>query len=288
MQAEHDRLVVRVRGALESSGRLDDGVLGLERVPTRVASQLSIAGDAEIRCVPRRCRRELISSTTVGRFTHQNLCLRYGAHLREDQCDPPCMVPSCVDVEFEHTDAMVRWDMARLRFVLVLIVVAAAFVLAVPHRVPPEGTSVDSHQDTTVVAVKNAPAAIGAERVPRPTLPYVPLAMLVGLAAVALHVARRDRLIGRRLRRLHDVGHDWRSLLLGAPPARRNPATGTPRRHADGADNRRTHVCNVHAAALPTRRCIRRPQLPACALRCARRWPTSSSSSAKRSKRLTS
>jgi hypothetical protein len=36
---------------------------------------------------------------------------------------------------------------------------------------------------------------------------------------VALLLARHDRLVGRRLRRLHDAGHDWRSLLLGAPPA---------------------------------------------------------------------
>jgi hypothetical protein len=47
----------------------------------------------------------------------------------------------------------------------------------------------------------------------------VPLAFVVVAATAALFCAQHDRLIGRRQRRVRDVGHDWRSLLLGAPPA---------------------------------------------------------------------
>jgi len=116
---------------------------------------------------------------------------------------------------------MVHRDMVRrLRSVLVLIAVLAAVALAAPHSAPATDAESASGHPHAALAAKSAAPRTAADRAPRPAQPLVPIAVLLGgLASVALLLTRHDRLIGRRLRRLHDVGHDWRALLLGAPPA---------------------------------------------------------------------
>lgn len=112
---------------------------------------------------------------------------------------------------------MVERDMIRLRPALLLVVVIAAIALAAPHSALGSSESSHADQHAAVVTANTAVARAVADRAPQPLLA---LAVLFGgLAAAALLRARHDRLIGRRLRRLHDAGHDWRSLLLGAPPA---------------------------------------------------------------------
>ena len=117
---------------------------------------------------------------------------------------------------------MVNLDMVprHLRPVPVLIAVLAAITLAAPYSAPAtDAASANGDQHAAVATAKIAPRTV-ADRAPRPAPPLVPVAVLSGgLASIALLLTRYDRLIGRRLRRVHDAGHDWRSLLLGAPPA---------------------------------------------------------------------
>jgi hypothetical protein len=116
---------------------------------------------------------------------------------------------------------MVERDMVhRLRPVLLLLAVLAAVALVAPRNAAATDSAFTSSDQHAAVAVKSAPSRTVADRIPRPSAPLVPVALVfAGLAPVALRRSRHDRLIGHRLRRLHDVGHDWRSLLLGAPPA---------------------------------------------------------------------
>ena len=116
---------------------------------------------------------------------------------------------------------MVIMDMVRhLRPLLFSITVISAVALVVPITAATGADRANSDSHSAFAAAKvTAPRAV-ADRTPRPWLPLVPVALLfAGLASLTLLLARHDRLIGRRMRRLHDVGHDWRSLLLGAPPA---------------------------------------------------------------------
>jgi hypothetical protein len=114
---------------------------------------------------------------------------------------------------------MVGWDMVtRLRPALGVLAAVALLALggvslAANEGTPPAG---DRHE---VVAVAKAPAGAAAttrtNRAPVPTL--FALAGLVALASTGS--ARTSDLIGRQRRRPGDDGEDWRSLLLGAPPA---------------------------------------------------------------------
>lgn len=115
---------------------------------------------------------------------------------------------------------MVLRDMVRARPLPLLIAALAAVALVVTLVVATSVATTSSEQRTVVTATKVAASRTVPSRAPRPVPPLVPLALLLaGLGSPGLLLARHDRLIGRRLRRLHDVGHDWRSLLLGAPPA---------------------------------------------------------------------
>lgn len=115
---------------------------------------------------------------------------------------------------------MVIKDMARRVRPLLLTICVVAIALAAPITATTSTTMTDSDQHAAVAAAKVALPRAMADRAPKPSPPVVPLALLLGgLGSMALLLARHDRLIGRRMRRLHDVGHDWRSLLLGAPPA---------------------------------------------------------------------
>lgn len=115
---------------------------------------------------------------------------------------------------------MVNRDMARRLRPVLLIAVVAAIALIAPHGALSESESSHVDQHAAVAAAKPTSTRTVADRTPRPAQPLVPFAVLLGgLASVALLLARHDRLIGRRMRRLDDVGHDWRSLLIGAPPA---------------------------------------------------------------------
>ena len=59
-----------------------------------------------------------------------------------------------------------------------------------------------------------------AARLPR-TLAPLPTAFVAAIAVAAICLACTSCVAADRLRRrLDDVGDDWRSLLLGAPPAR--------------------------------------------------------------------
>ena len=69
-------------------------------------------------------------------------------------------------------------------------------------------------------AVSNTVHGAFGDLAPAPSVPaipvdassiFAPLALLLGVTAF--------RLVGRRQRRVGDVGDAWRSLLLGAPPA---------------------------------------------------------------------
>jgi hypothetical protein len=109
-----------------------------------------------------------------------------------------------------------------LRLRLVVGVVAALAVVLVPALAsPPVGPAPDELVDVAVTA--SEPAAVLttiAARAPRPSAP-IPLALVTVVAVTAvLAVTRAPRRPFDLLRRrLHDVGDDWRSLLLGAPPA---------------------------------------------------------------------
>ncbi len=106
----------------------------------------------------------------------------------------------------------------RFRSVLVAIAVIAAVAFAVPHTASAsDSVATNGDQHTAAAVAKRVAPRTVADRAPRPAPPLLPIAVLLGgLGPVALLLARHGRLIGRRL---HDADHDWRSLLLRAPPA---------------------------------------------------------------------
>jgi hypothetical protein len=101
--------------------------------------------------------------------------------------------------------------------VVAITAIAALFALVSLAGTP--STQTNSGPDSNAVATARTTSTRSvAAAIPRGT-PVVPLAFVVVAATAALFCAQHDRLIGRRQRRVRDVGHDWRSLLLGAPPA---------------------------------------------------------------------
>ena len=97
-------------------------------------------------------------------------------------------------------------------------VLALAFVGVAGHAAS-GGDARGTHSKHEVVAAPApslSPSVVArAARVPRdlpePILPTMGFALAAGLLAVGVRT--------RRARRITDVGGDWRSLLLGAPPA---------------------------------------------------------------------
>jgi hypothetical protein len=116
---------------------------------------------------------------------------------------------------------MVGEDMVpRLRPLLVALATVALVVLAAPGTAA-GGSSEGADDGAPAVVVTQTSsarplAARGARSASPLPLGVVLFAVVVVAAGAAATVDRTDRRVGRRL---GDDGDDWRSLLLGAPPA---------------------------------------------------------------------
>ena len=105
----------------------------------------------------------------------------------------------------------------RLRW-LVGLAVALAFVAVAGHVDTSAGSNpVVEHEAPRAAVLPRPPlVVVSTARLPlRSAVPPAPIAgLLVALTAGLLAVGVR----ARHARRITDVGGDWRSLLLGAPP----------------------------------------------------------------------
>jgi hypothetical protein len=108
----------------------------------------------------------------------------------------------------------------RFRARLVIGAVVALAFVAVAGHVDLDATSASTPSKHEVVSAPTAPTSLSSVRAPRPlgrgglpdaALPATLFALAAGLLAVGVRA--------RRARRITDAGGDWRSLLLGAPPA---------------------------------------------------------------------
>ncbi|HEY8524462.1 MAG TPA: hypothetical protein VIL48_05845 [Acidimicrobiales bacterium] len=127
----------------------------------------------------------------------------------------------------------------RLRLVLIAVAIGALLALgAASVAVGPTGGAPATPGDEDVVAVSTTAVRSSvaehitrvAEHVTRVaermaehmaravSVPASPVGL--GLACLAALWSAASGLVGRRRRRIGDVGDDWRSLLVGAPPAR--------------------------------------------------------------------
>lgn len=105
---------------------------------------------------------------------------------------------------------------ARVRPVVCLVAIATLFAMFALVGASSTTSNSGSESSAMVAATRTNPrVAAPAQR----GVPPIAVLSALGFASAALLSARDDRLIGRRLRRLRDVGHDWRALLIGAPPA---------------------------------------------------------------------
>jgi hypothetical protein len=115
---------------------------------------------------------------------------------------------------------MVARDMVRrLRPLLGALAAAALATFAVVILVPTASADRPAGEHATItVAARTGMATSTGQQVPRSHPPLVP-AVAIGVVLAATLALGHDSLVGRHRRRLGDVGDDWRSLLLGAPPA---------------------------------------------------------------------
>ena len=123
---------------------------------------------------------------------------------------------SGADAAYAGTAAMVRGDMVgRLRLVLGALAAAALLAFgAVGSSASDVGADVGE-----VVAVRSVTSARTATPQPTPR-PHAAVVAAVAILFARLASAGRGRRPSRDDRRpIDDVGDDWRSLLLGAPPA---------------------------------------------------------------------
>lgn len=116
---------------------------------------------------------------------------------------------------------MVRGDMVpRLRLVLGGLAAATLLALLALSVTVTTDTTPSAGGDEAVVAVTGTGAARAGvvEETSRTVL--LPVALVgFGVAFVGANLSAIRGLVGRRRRRIGDVGDSWRSLLLGAPPA---------------------------------------------------------------------
>ena len=112
---------------------------------------------------------------------------------------------------------MVGWDMVtRLRPDLGVLAAVALLALGCLSPGTSEHTTPIADRHDAVAVAKACTTPTAPIRAPRPVLPLIVL--LVTMAVPATTVVGGRALIGRHRRRPGDVGDDWRSLLLGAPP----------------------------------------------------------------------
>lgn len=104
----------------------------------------------------------------------------------------------------------------RFRFVLAvlaLLLTPAAIATTVETVTAGEGTEVATRTGPTLIRPSAVPI------VPRPLAPLTSTVTMAAVASILIALLLR-RSTDRPRRCLDDVGDDWRSLLLGAPPAR--------------------------------------------------------------------
>jgi hypothetical protein len=107
---------------------------------------------------------------------------------------------------------------SRIPGLVVVVVAVAALAFAAGTADTPAGRSAEpAAGDAAVLA---APKVLPRLVAPRLTVDVVPAGWggFTQLSLVAFFSVAAG-LVGRRLRRVGDVGDDWRSLLEGAPPA---------------------------------------------------------------------
>ena len=106
----------------------------------------------------------------------------------------------------------------RLRFVLIAVVVMAALAVSLVAVTSPGAMTTP---DGTIEAL--APARIHRPAISTPELRDLRALAVVptgALPPITIFLVLAG-IVGRYLRRIGDVGDDWRSLLEGAPPALR-------------------------------------------------------------------
>lgn len=107
-----------------------------------------------------------------------------------------------------------------MAFVLrrVVVALAAVFLLATGLSVADLAEGDVDAGDAIALRVATKAVPDHPMRVPRP-VPLTAFASFFGMATVVAAWVLDDGLVGRRHRRIGDVGDDWRCLLVGAPPA---------------------------------------------------------------------